>query len=212
MLTLYGCHGCGSVIVEAACTLLDEPYRFVAAEPWTEGPERERLRAVNPLLQVPTLELPDGTVMTESVAILLWLLERHPGSGLAPDPGAPLRPAFLRWLVYFPAAIYPMYTVGDFPDQWVEGDEAQARLKQATMARTLRCWRTLDQGTRGLGTDWLLGDRMSLLDLYAAMLSHWEPGREQIRAVAPRAVACAERAEADPRLLDLWTRNFPPKD
>ena len=32
-----------------------------------------------PLVQIPTLVLPDGTVMTESVAILLWLMDRHPG-------------------------------------------------------------------------------------------------------------------------------------
>jgi len=163
--------------------------------------------ALNPLLQVPTVVLDDGSVMTESVAILLWLLERHPGSDLAPPPGDPRRAAFLRWLVYFPASIYPMFTVGDFPPRWVLGEEAQAQLKEATVQRTLTCWRILEEGLRP--GDFCIGDRLGVLDLYAAMVSRWRPGRDRIREVAPRVVAAAERAEADPRVAGIFARNFP---
>lgn len=49
---------------------------------------------------------------------------------------------------------------------------------------------------------------MSVLDVYAATMSRWRPGRERIRAVAPRAVAAGERAEAHPVLAPVFARNF----
>lgn len=206
MLTIYGCKGCGSVVIEAACELLGETYERREVEPWTPGPALDALRALNPLAQVPTVVLPDGTVLTESAAILLWLLERHPQTHLAPPPGDPKRPAFLRWLVYFVSSIYPMYTVGDFPARWVKDEGAQKELKAATVQRTLDCWRVIEQGISP-GT-YLLGETMTILDVYAAMISRWRPGREKIREVAPRCIAAAERTEAHPIVARVFTQ-FP---
>jgi glutathione S-transferase len=38
--------------------------------------------AVNPLAELPTLELPDGTLLTESLAICRWLEDEHPEPNL----------------------------------------------------------------------------------------------------------------------------------
>ncbi len=206
MLTIHGCKGCGSAVIEAACALLDEPYTFVAVEPWTPGPALDALKALNPLAQVPTVVLDDGTVMTESVAILLWLLERHPETDLAPPLGDALRARFLRILLFFPSAIYPMYTVGDFSERWVKDESAKAELKEATVQRTLSCWRTLEENF-GAGP-FFLGAKMSILDVYAAMISRWRPGRERIREVAPSVMSAADRAEAHPVVGPVFTRNF----
>lgn len=206
---LYGATGCGSVVVEAAFILAGEDYDYVDANPWEPSAGLDALKAINPLVQVPTLVLPDGTVMTESVAILLWLVERHPGV-LGPGPNDPLRATFLRWLVYLPAAIYPMYTVGDFADQWVTGEVAAAELKQSTIDRTLTCWATMEAALKPAAGSWLLGTPdMTALDLYICMMTRWRPRRDAIRAVAPGVVAVAERADHDPRVEGLWSRHFP---
>src|SRR6188474_1030217 len=99
MFTLYGSKGCGSVAIEAGLALAGVPFTFIEAEPWTPSPAVDALRELNPLCQVPTLVLPDGTVMAESVAILMWLAAQYPDSGLLPN--APKEKAIhLRWLVY----------------------------------------------------------------------------------------------------------------
>lgn len=206
MLTIYGYKGCGSVVVEAACEMLGEPFEFRSGAPWNAGPHIEELRAVNPLLQIPTVRLADGTILTESVAIVLWLLERHPESQWAPRVGDPKRAAFLRWLVYFAATIYPMYTVGDFPARWVEAEEAQKQLKQASVQRTVEAWRIMEQALEP--KEFLLGSELTMLDVYAAMISHWRPGRERIREVAPGCVRAAERAEKHEAVAKVFTRNF----
>jgi glutathione S-transferase len=95
------------MLVEAAFAKAALPLAIVDV-PWEEtGWESGPLKALNPLGQVPTLVLPDGAVMTESAAILLHLTEIAPHADLAPAPGDPSRPHFLRWLQFLVGAIYP---------------------------------------------------------------------------------------------------------
>ena len=92
MLTLYGAKGSGAAAVEAALLIAAQPFKWVQAATWEPGPGLEALKRVNPLAQIPTLVLDDGTVMTESAAILIWLGLRHPGSGLLPpEPAQAIR-------------------------------------------------------------------------------------------------------------------------
>jgi len=58
------------------------PYRRQVFE-WDDRDAWDRLRGINPLAQVPTLALDDGTIVTESAAIVLWIAGRHPH--LLPD-------------------------------------------------------------------------------------------------------------------------------
>ncbi|HAQ34570.1 MAG TPA: glutathione S-transferase, partial [Alphaproteobacteria bacterium] len=109
--TLYGAPGTGSVCVETVLELIGAGFRFVPASPFEDGEEVARLKAVNPLLQVPALELPDGTIMTESAAILLYLTETYPDAGLAPAPGTAERAVFLRWLTFLAANFYSTYAI-----------------------------------------------------------------------------------------------------
>lgn len=206
MLTIYGYKGCGQVVVEVACELLGEAYEMREAAPWKPGPHVEELRALNPLVQIPTVRIDDGSIMTESVAILLWLLERHPESKWAPRVGDAQRPAFLRWLVFFASTIYPMYTVGDFPSRWVDAEDAQKQLKDASIRRTLDAWRMVEQALSP--QQYLLGNELTIVDVYAAMMSRWRPGREQIRAVAPLCMAVADRTERHEIVSKVFAKHF----
>ncbi len=63
-----------------------------------EGQSREYLD-IHPLGQLPALQV-DDEVMIESGAIVQWLAEQHPDSGLAPTHDSPLRPHFLQWMYF----------------------------------------------------------------------------------------------------------------
>ncbi|MBW8893699.1 MAG: glutathione S-transferase N-terminal domain-containing protein, partial [Burkholderiales bacterium] len=93
-LTLYGAQASGSVAVEAALTLLGLPYTLIEGATWAEEAARDRVATSNPMRQIPTLVLPDGEVMTESAAILIYLADLDPAAGLAPAPADPLRRQF----------------------------------------------------------------------------------------------------------------------
>src|SRR5581483_3700814 len=61
---LYGCKGCGSAVVEALLAWAGVPYTYHEVEPWKPGPAVDALARINPLVQVPTLVLEDGAVVT----------------------------------------------------------------------------------------------------------------------------------------------------
>ena len=53
---------------------------------------------INPKGYVPALALDDGRVLTEVSAVVQYVADQAPGSGLAPPPGAPERYKLLEWL------------------------------------------------------------------------------------------------------------------
>jgi GST-like protein len=202
-LRLLGCRGCGSVIVEAALVLAGIPYDREEVDYGTPGPARDRLAALNPLVQVPTAVLPDGTVMTESLALILHVNDLAPALGLVPAAGDPLRPVALRHLVFLVSALYPTFTYGDEPAKWV--GEAGPALREATDAHRARLWQELEAAVRG---PWFLGDRCSALDLYVAVMTRWRPRRPWFAANTPKLHAIATAVDADPRLHALWAASF----
>jgi GST-like protein len=206
--TIYGALGSGSVPVEATLTLLGQPYAVVEAPTWEGAAQQAKVAAVNPLKQVPALVTPDGETITESAAILIWLADRFPQARLAPSPDSPLRGQFLRWMVFVPASIYSLFWVRDEPSRLGGPDpEVQARIKAATAERIAACWGMMDsQLDPGR---YLLGDEMSVLDLYVAVVSRWGPRRKRFYEVAPRMSQVVRRVDADPRLTDFWARRFP---
>lgn len=209
-LTVYGALGSGSVPVEAALTLIGLPYEVVEAATWDFDPEvLATVEKVNPLKQVPALVLPSGEILTESGAILTWLADSWPEARLGPAVGDPRRAQFLRWMTYIPAAIYSMFWVRDEPSRLGGPDPAQGeRIKQATAERIADCWRMMDQQITPAG-DFLLGDALSVLDLYVAVVSRWGPGRNRFYREAPGMAPVVRRVDAHPRLAEFWTRRFP---
>ncbi|WP_425430350.1 glutathione S-transferase family protein [Caulobacter mirabilis] len=209
-LTVYGALGSGSVPVEAAMTLIGLDHEVVEGATWEHDPEvLERVRRVNPMVQIPTVVLPSGEILTESGAILVWLADNHPEARLAPPVGHPLRGQFLRWMTFIPASIYSMFWVRDVPSRLAGPDpEAGERVKRATAERIADCWRMMDEQIAPAG-DYLLGDAPSVLDLYVTVVSRWGPGRNRFYREAPKMTPIVKRVDADPRLKAFWADRFP---
>ena len=197
---LYGQRGTGSVAVEAALTLIGAPFR-------TEDIEEANLAGATPMAQVPALRLPDGQIMTESAAILIWLAETYPEANLAPKAGDPARAAFLRWMAFVSSAIYAHYWVRDDPSRVTDDPTARAQVKARLAERIAACWGVMEAGlTPGV---YLLGDQISVLDLYATVVGRWTPRKALHETIAPRIGAVIRKVEAEPRLANLWAERFP---
>ena len=212
--TIYGALGSGSVPVEATLTLLGQPYAVIEAPTWEGESEQAKVAVVNPLKQIPALVTPAGETITESAAILIWLADRHPQAGLSPALDSPLRAQFLRWMTFIPASIYSLFWVRDDPSRLVGDDAAmQARVKAATAERILDCWAMMDSQVNPLleehGGLYLLGDQLSVLDLYVTVVSRWGPRRVRFYEAAPRMAEVVRRVDADPRLTAFWAERFP---
>jgi len=202
---LLACKGCGSAIVEAAFALAGVPLEREEVDYSAGSATRERLLAVNPLGQVPALLLPDGRVLTESLAIVQYLDDLEPGAGLVPPPGDATRTAFHRWSVFLVAAVYPTFTYGDDPGKWVANEEGAKQLREATDRHRQELWLQVEAAA---GAPWFLGERPSALDLYVAVMTRWRPGLLWFTKRTPRLVAIARRAGELPAVAPVIERNF----
>jgi GST-like protein len=205
---LYGLPGWGSAIIEAQLAWYGLPMDFrESGDVLGSAEARDRLRPLNPLAQVPTLVLPNGTVMTESAAMTLHLADLTGRDDLVPGPAAPERAAFLRWLVYLVANVYPTFTYGDIPTRFVKDEEAAKAFRVEVDAYAQRLWLAMEAAA---GAPWFLGERLSAIDLYLAVMTRWRPSAAWFEQHAPRLLAAARLAQALPAVAPVMARNFKP--
>ncbi len=208
MHVLYGIKGSGSAAAEVALERCKVPYRVVTAASWEPTSAVEELARVNPLKQIPTLVFDDGSVMTESAAILIELGLRHPASGLLPtDPAA--RARSLRGLVFIAANCYSAVSVSDFPERWTTATDEAARsaVREATRAQLHRAWEIFaDQFP---AAPFFAGAEPGALDILAATVSKWSGTRAHVRHARPAFLAAVERIEQHPWVKPVFDRHWP---
>ena len=185
------------------------PYRVQRAFTWEPDSAQQQLRQVNPLGQIPTLQFDDGSVMTESAAILIELGLRHPASGLLPQDAA-ARAQALRGLVYIAANCYAAIGVIDYPERWCEGgDEAiHNRVRLGARARLHAVW-SIFADQFATTQPFLGGAAPGALDLLAAVVSRWAGTRAHLKQHRPPLLALLQRVESQPDLAPVFARHWP---
>jgi GST-like protein len=195
--TLYGYLGSGSAAVEAALLMIGLPHRIVDAASWDEQSAREELLQLNPLGQIPTLKSPDGSVLTESAAILIDLALRHPESGLLPtEPAA--RGRAIRGLTYIAANCYAEAS-----------DDTLEHIRQGSRDRLHALWDSFADTFEP--QPFLSGEQPGALDLLAAVVSRWSGARKHLKRSRPAWYAVLDRIESHPALAGVFKRHWPPE-
>ena len=133
----------------AALTLLEElgaPYELRVLNMQAGEQRQPAYLAINPMGKVPAI-LHGDALVTEQVAIFLYLGDLIPGAGLTPAVGDRRRGPYLRWMVFYAGCFEPavvdramkrepgtqaMSPYGDF-------DTVMAALNAQLRARRL-CW------------------------------------------------------------------------
>jgi GST-like protein len=208
MLTLYGTKGSGSAAIEIALKMVEAEFRVVDPTPWKPGPGLDELKRVNPLGQLPTLVLEDGSVLTESAAILIHLGMQFPQSGLLPADSS-RRAQVIRGLVFIAANCYAAVGVLDYPERWCSEPDAalRERIISQTKRRLYELWDLF--ADMFPASPWLCGERLGALDVLAVVVSKWDGARTHIAASRPGFRALLERIEADPNVVPVFARYWP---
>jgi GST-like protein len=202
---LYGCKRCGSVPIEAALAEIGAPAEileldFAGNEQWGDA-----YRRVNPLGRIPALELPDGTVVTESAACMLILCERHPEAGLLPPLESGDRARLYRWMMFASNNIYEAIGRVDYPERYVADKAAAPGAEQRAIEDLQRFWQMIE--THLEPGPYALGERFSALDLYLSVLARWSV-RDWVIEHCPHLAEMVRHTAARPKVAPVWQYHF----
>lgn len=209
MYTLYGFKGSGSAAVEMGLRVAGVEHRVVSAASWEPSSAIEELRQVNPLVQIPTLVLPDGSVMTESAAILIHL-------GLAAKPGLLLpaseaaRAQAIRGLVYIPANCYSCITILDYPERFTTARDKESleAVRAGTRERLHKHWDIFADTFQA--SPFLNGEAPGALDFLAVVVSRWSGARKHLEEHRPAFSALLRRIESHPSVAPVFDSHWSP--
>lgn len=147
-------------------------------------------RTLNPNGYVPLLQLDDGSLLSEGVAILQYLAELRPERGLLPAATPLQRHASMRWLVYIGTELHKMFSPWLFHPEY--GEQA-AEVARARIAKRLEL--VEDQlGVR----DYLLGEAFTVADAYLFAIVSWAKPCKVPLDNFPHLQAWLERVAARP--------------
>ena len=105
-------------------------------------------------------------------------------------------------MTFVSSAIYSLYWVKDDPSRLVPDPAGHAALESRALDRITDCWGIMDsQVDPGR---YILGDDLSMLDLYVAAVTRFRPRRKRFYEVAPKMGDVVRRVDIDPRLHALW--------
>jgi len=207
MYILYGKKGSGSASVQAALEIVGAPYRIVETASWEPNDAFDELLKINPIGQIPTLVLPDGSALSESAAIHVHLADAHPSSGLLPR-NAPARAQAIRGLVFIAANCYSAITVIDFPERFCEDadDTTKERIRAGSRARLHRHWEMF--ADLFPARPFLSGSEIGSLDLYASVVSRWSGSRAHLRQVRPAFHEALARIDTHPKVAPVFAQHW----
>lgn len=140
------------------------------------GEQREpAYLAVNPMGKVPAI-LHGDTLITEQVAIGIYLADLFPEAGITPAIGDGLRGPYLRWYVFYAACFEPALV-----DKALKRDPGPlAMVPYGDLDHTVST--LVAQLSKG---SWMLGDRFTALDVLWGTALTWMTGFGLVDAVPP---------------------------
>ena len=144
---------------------------------------------INPKGYVPALQLDNGEVLTEGPAIVQYLADQKPASGLAPAAGTFERYRLQEMLGYINSEIHKTYSPLFNPKtgQEVRNERVDYLRKRYDLIEK-----------RLTGRDYLVGDRFTAADAYLFTVTNWANFVKVDLSAFPNLMAFQKRVAARP--------------
>jgi glutathione S-transferase/GST-like protein len=202
MYKLYWSKMSGAIAPQALLEEIGAEYEKIVIDMDKMEHRTPEFMAVNPWAQIPALVLPDGTLMTESAAMLLHLADRHPEAKLAPPAGSAESAHFQRWLLFMASTVYVTDMRIYHADQFTTDPTGLDGVLASARADMDRSFAILDAALNP--GPYLLGETFSAADIYLWMLAAWHPEPAKMLASNPRVKQLVELVQARPAIARVW--------
>jgi glutathione S-transferase len=152
-------------------------------------PDGRDFTQINPKGYVPVLELDDGNVLTEGTAIVQYIADLKPESGLAPKAGTFARSQLQEWLGFINSEIHkgfgPLFNPST-PEEYKTTVRKNLGLRLAYVDAHLA------------KNDYLMGTQFTVADGYLFTVLNWGPWTGVDIARWPALVAFQQRVGSRP--------------
>lgn len=206
MYKLYWSPKTGAFAPQAVLEEVGAEYDRIVVDTDSGAHQRSDFLAINPRGQVPALVLPDGSVMTESAAMVLHIADRHQDVGLLPAIGDPVRAQVYRWLFFFVANLYEADLRYYYSDRYTTDPNCTPGIKE-TALRDFE--RYLEMTERAIGDGpYLLGERYTVADIYLVMVTYWHPMPAEVLDRCATLSTLCQRVQARPAIQRVWAQHY----
>jgi glutathione S-transferase len=148
---------------------------------------------VNPKGQVPVLQLDSGEILTEGPAIVQYVADQKPASGLAPANGTMARYHTQEWLNFVTSELHKVFTPlfrQTTPEEFV-------KLSKETLATRFTY---LDKHLAD--RQYLMGDKFTVPDAYCFTVTRWTQYKDIDLGRWPNLKAYMDRVAARPKVQE----------
>ncbi len=195
MYKLFYSPGSAAMAPHALLEEIGGPFELVKVDTRSGEHKKAEYLKLNPNGRVPTLV--DGDqVIYETAAIMLHLVDRHPGSGLAPAVGSAERAMFYQWLVYMTNTVQEAYIEYYHPEYYAKTEAGQAEVKAVSEERLQPMFAVLDKALEK--GPFLLGATFSAADIFLMMMARWSRNMKKPAATYPNIKRCVDAVMARP--------------
>lgn len=131
---------------------------------WKRDLNVAALEALAPLGAVPALELDDGRVLTQSLAILEFVADTHPSARLLPPPGTVERAHTMAWAAFAATDLLRAFAPLVGAENMTTSRAAQAEVRAYALAQLQPLLAHADRSL--VGRAFLVGERFSVADAF----------------------------------------------
>ena len=208
MYVLHWAPGCGSFAPHAALNEAGAHYELIEVDLSSDQYYTSEFLAVNPRAQVPVLTLPDGTVITESIAMMMHIADCHPETGLMPALGTTDRAIAYRWLVFSAVNLYETGCRISEPHHYSVNESDYEGIRVKARGDLDRYWEMVADAIRD--GPFLLGQSYSAVDICLLMIAQWHYDSSSLFERQPKLVTLCDAVRSRPAIEKIWAMNFTP--
>ena len=173
MLSLYYAPGTCALATFLALEYAKAGYKTVRLD-FKNGEQRtpEYLQ-INPKGRVPAL-VTDKGILTETPALLQYVAQMHPAAGLLPLDDPFLLAKANEFNAYLCATVHVAHAHRVRGNRWADDPAAQEAMKAKVAQNMGDCFTLIEE--HFFAGPWVLGERISVCDMYLFTISRWLEG------------------------------------
>jgi glutathione S-transferase len=170
MYTLYYSPGSCSLVVHCLLEELGVPFEPKRIDLKAREQHAAEYRKLNPKGKVPALATPEG-VLTECVAIIEYLCDRHDAAGRwLGEPGSWARAKIREQVATLATEIHPLFNRLFHEDDFADAPQARAAVKAKGAAKLVDYFRAEERRLAGAVA---ATDAATVADLYFMVIARW---------------------------------------